>query len=116
MLRILVADDVPEIAELIARMVGHLGHQPIMLEGAAADVDLRQIEVAIVEPAGPHRLQVAETLRERDPGLPLVFASIEPASRATRALEPVAHLEKPFRIADLEDALARAPQPVAEQA
>ena len=105
MLRILIAEDVPEIAELIARMVGHLGHQPIMLDQPAAAVNLRGVAAAIVEPAGPHRLSVATDLRERDTTLPLIFASIEPANPATRALAPIAHLEKPFRIADLEDAL-----------
>lgn len=111
MLRVLVADDVPEIAELIARMVGHLGHQPIMLDEPATAVDLRGIEAVIVEPAGPQRLAVATALRERDAALPIIFASIEPASSATRALDPVVHLEKPFRIADLEIALDRALRP-----
>jgi CheY-like chemotaxis protein len=114
MLRVLIADDVPEIAELIARMVGHLGHQPIMLDEPAAAVDLRSLDMAIVEPAGPHRLAVARTLREREPELPMVFASIEPPTKDTRALGPVAHLEKPFRIADLEHALEQARRAVLE--
>jgi CheY-like chemotaxis protein len=113
-LRVLIADDVPEIAELIARMVGHLGHHPIMLDEPAAVVDLRGLDVAIIEPAGPRRFAVATTLHEREPDLPMVFASIEPATNATRALAPVAHLEKPFRIADLEEALELARRPVPE--
>ena len=114
MLRVLIADDVPEIAELIARMVGHLGHQPIMLDEPAAVVELRALDALIVETAGPHRLAVARTLREREPELPMVIASIEPASKETRALDPVAHLEKPFRISDLEVALELARRPVPE--
>jgi len=113
-LRVLIADDVPEIAELIARMASHLGHQPIMLDEPAAVVDLRGVDAAIVEPAGPQRFAVATALREREPDLPMVFASIEPATKQTRALAPVAHLEKPFRIADLEGALDLARRPVPE--
>jgi len=47
-------------------------------------------------------------LRRRLEGLPIICTSIEPPNNATKALGPVAYLLKPFRLGELETAIAAA--------
>lgn len=62
----------------------------------------------ILEPASGEALALAQQLRRRLEGLPIICASIRPADGATAALRPVAYLLKPFRLSELEAALAAA--------
>ncbi|MBA2462208.1 MAG: hypothetical protein H0V45_10675 [Actinobacteria bacterium] len=62
----------------------------------------------LFEPAAAKYLELAASLRRRDPELPLVLCSIQPPTAETRALRPVRHLLKPFVRADLAAAVERA--------
>jgi CheY-like chemotaxis protein len=62
----------------------------------------------ILEPASPDGLAAAARLRGRLEDLPIVCASIYPPSKESRALAPVAHLIKPFRLRELEAAIVSA--------
>ena len=62
----------------------------------------------ILEPASADGLAAAARLRRRLEGLPIICASIEPPTLASRALHPVAYLVKPFRLGELEAAISSA--------
>jgi CheY-like chemotaxis protein len=107
--RVLVCEPHPEIRGLLAHVVGRLGHEAVFPEGngggslTAADAD-----VLVIEPADPHALSTAQSLRREGREVPIVCASIYPPSAETRRLEPVAYLVKPFGLGELEAALSRA--------
>jgi hypothetical protein len=62
----------------------------------------------ILEPASAADLAAAAGLRRRLEDLPIICTSILPPSELTRALGPIAYLVKPFRLAELETAIASA--------
>jgi hypothetical protein len=66
------------------------------------------VDVLLLEPADPNALAVAENVRARHAGLPLVCVSILPESERFEHLQPLAYLVKPFALADLERALCAA--------
>jgi CheY-like chemotaxis protein len=97
--RVLIDEPTEEIRELVARLVGLLGHQVIRTsEGELPDV-------VVFEPAAEGPLRRAQELRLRAPHVPIVACSLKEPSAETRALEPAAHLLKPFRLAELKAAL-----------
>ena len=101
MSQILVLEPDPEIRTLYERAITRLGHEPAFANGdlsAVADVD-----VVLVEPGSPPDLDIAQALRARRPTVPIVCASIYPANGF--GLDPVAFLEKPFRLSALEHAI-----------
>ncbi len=59
----------------------------------------------ILEPVSADGLAAAAGLRRRLEDLPIICASIEPPSALTKALAPIAHLIKPFRLGELEAAI-----------
>ncbi|MFL6039515.1 MAG: hypothetical protein ACJ74B_12875, partial [Gaiellaceae bacterium] len=65
-------------------------------------------ELMILEPASADGLAAAAKLRRRLEDLPIICASIEPPSVASKQLQPVAYLIKPFPLAELERAIAGA--------
>jgi DNA-binding response OmpR family regulator len=103
--RILISEPVLEIRELLERFVTRLGFEPVLVP---AGDDRVEVDVALLEPAGPGVLELAAALRSRRPDLPLVFASISPPTEEARALRPAAYLLKPFHLAELERALSSA--------
>ena len=106
MAAVLVYESDPAVLRLIELQLRRLGHE------AVADAHDRwagtRCGVAGVEPAAPGGLELARELRKHDPGLPLVFISTCGPRDETAALVPVAHLTKPFRLAQLAAALTRA--------
>jgi CheY-like chemotaxis protein len=62
----------------------------------------------ILEPSSADGLATAEKLRCRVEHLPIICTSIEPPNGTTKALGPVAYLLKPFRLGELEAAIASA--------
>jgi CheY-like chemotaxis protein len=97
--RILIVEPHPDIRTLFAHVVRRAGHEPVLaVEDGGLDVG-----AAVIEPGDDEGLLCARRLRAL--GLPLVFASIFPADRATLQLEPVAYFVKPFALAELEQAL-----------
>ncbi len=102
--RVLICEPHGDIGDLLDIVVRRLGHDPVRFDGRVDDG--HDFEAAVVEPAMPGAMVVAERLH-RD-GVRLVFASILPAEPAALGLHPVAYLVKPFALHDLERALADA--------
>ena len=88
--------------ELVVQRVGHDPLGP----GELADGD--DLGLMILEPASAEGLAIAHLLRRRLENLPIICTSIRPPSVATETLRPAAYLVKPFRLAELESALATA--------
>jgi hypothetical protein len=105
--RVLICEPYGDIGDLMDIVVRRLGHEPVRFDGRVEDG--HDFAAAVIEPATPGALVVAERLR-RD-GVALVFASILPAEASALDLHPVAYLVKPFALHDLEQALADALDP-----
>jgi CheY-like chemotaxis protein len=107
--RILIAEPHGDVRSLFEFVVERLGYESISLARGDGG-DLPPIDAMIVEPAAPAALDLARSLRARLPGLPIVCASIFPAEPVALELEPVAYLEKPFGLSELEYVLRLAMQ------
>ncbi|MDX6402082.1 MAG: two-component system, cell cycle response regulator CpdR [Gaiellaceae bacterium] len=111
MAQILISEPHPDLRVLLEAVVRRTGHEPIgsgELENGDAPA------VIILEPASAEGLAAVARLRRRLEDLPIICTSIYPPDKRTRALQPVAYLVKPFRLAELEAAiaLALAPRPL----
>jgi CheY-like chemotaxis protein len=104
MARILISEPHPDVRVLLEAVVRRAGHEPVG-HGELAD---ETPELMILEPASADGLAAAAGLRRRLGDLPIICTSIEPPSASTKALRPVAHLLKPFRLVDLEAAIGAA--------
>jgi CheY-like chemotaxis protein len=93
-----------EVRELILRIVDRLGHTPVGVDRSGGET--APADVVLLEPAAPGAVETARGLAEG--GAALVCVSILPPSEAAVELEPVAYLQKPFSVADLERAIAAA--------
>jgi DNA-binding response OmpR family regulator len=103
MARILIHEPHPDVRVLLAAVVRRAGHDPVG-HGELTSDDTP--ELMILEPASADGLAAAAELRGRFEDLPIICASIEPPSKASTALAPAAYLMKPFRLAELEAAIA----------
>lgn len=93
---VLVCEPNGEIRDLLARVIGRLGHEAVFPNedgGAPGAVD-----VLVVEPGDPWALATARIVRLAQDGIPIVAPSIYPPTWHTRRLRPVAHLVKPFSL------------------
>lgn len=106
MARVLIGEPSPEVRDLLVRLLVLDGHEAAVLDDESAAGTIP--DVYVFEPDSPQALELAHALRRRSPGLALVVCSIHPATPETRELEPVEHLLKPFRRADLAAAIAGA--------
>jgi DNA-binding response OmpR family regulator len=99
--RVLISEPHADVRSLFEFVVERLGHEPLSLlrEGGG---DLPPIDAMILEPAAPSALALARDLRARSPDLPIVCASIFPAEPSALELGPLAYLEKPFGLSELE--------------
>ena len=104
MARIFVAEPAPEVRRLVAHVVSRLGHEPIVF-GDGGEHDRRDIDAAVLEPVFSVGLAAVLSIRARNPELPIVCASIHPRTPLVSALGPVAFVSKPFRLAELKEAL-----------
>ena len=107
MARILVAEPAPEVRRLVAHVVSRLGHEPVVF-GEGGEHDHEEIDAAVVEPVFSAGVAAVLAIRARDPDLPLVCVSIHPRTTLVDALEAVEFVLKPFRLAELEDAVRSA--------
>ena len=105
MARILIHEPHPDVRVLLAAVVSRAGHDPVG-HGELTNGDTP--ELMILEPASADGLAAAAKLRRRLEDLPIICTSIEPPTLATRALQPVAYLLKPFRLGELEAEIQRA--------
>jgi DNA-binding response OmpR family regulator len=108
--RVLISEPHPDSRALFELVVRRAGHEPVGLGELA---DREPPELMILEPASGEALAIAHQLRRRLEDLPIICASIRPANRETASLRPAAYLVKPFRLAELEAALASALTPAA---
>ena len=107
MQRILIGEPSLEIHELLERVVSGLGLEAVPVDGRDAS-SLPKVDALLLEPGLPGGVELAQRLRERTPGLPIVCVSIYPASPEVIALEPVAYLVKPFALLALQAAIGEA--------
>jgi hypothetical protein len=99
---VLVLEPDPEIRELVALVARRLGLDAVSeVPTPAASVD-----AVVLEPESFRSLLAAQVLHERFPELPIIVASIAPPSREASELRPLAYLQKPFALGDLQHALA----------
>jgi len=105
MARILISEPHPDVRVLLEAVVRRAGHEPVGRGELTVD---ETPELMILEPASADSLAAAAGLRRRLEDLPIICTSIEPPNAATKALAPVAHLIKPFRLAELEAAITSA--------
>jgi len=103
MARILISEPHPDVRVLLEAVVRRAGHEPVGHGELAVD---EAPELMILEPVSADGLAAAAGLRRRLEGLPIICTSIAPPNPATKALAPVAHLIKPFRLGELEAAIA----------
>jgi CheY-like chemotaxis protein len=106
MAQILILEPHPEVRDLLVRIVRRMGHDPIVPEGSR-DAELPVADVILLEPAEGEALTLAGAVRDRH-GPSVVCVSIYPPSESALALEPVAYLQKPFSLLELERALVTA--------
>jgi CheY-like chemotaxis protein len=100
MARILVLEPHPEVRELLQRVVVRLGHEPV----GEADPDALAVDLVLVEPQGWGATDRAARARLAS-GAAVLCISVAPPTEASRALEPVAHMVKPFALGELEEAV-----------
>jgi DNA-binding response OmpR family regulator len=103
--RVLISEPHPDARALFELVVRRAGHEPVGLGELA---EREPPELMILEPAFGEGLAIAQRLRRRLEDLPIICASIRPAGPGTESLRPAAYLVKPFRLAELEAALASA--------
>jgi DNA-binding response OmpR family regulator len=106
MASVLIVEPHPEVRELLVRIVRRLGHVALVHDGRPVG-EWDRIDAVLVEPGPAGSLDtIVPLVRER--GAALVCVSIYPPSADVAALEPVAYLQKPFSLVDLERALVAA--------
>jgi len=104
---VLVLEPDPEVRELVSLVARRLGLE-VVHEVPTPAV---RLDVLVLEPESFRSFLAAQVLRERFPELPIIVASIAPPSSKTAELRPLAYLQKPFILGELQHALARAVPP-----
>jgi DNA-binding response OmpR family regulator len=107
---VLIVDPDPATRSLLELLFLRLGHRPI---GPREWVEGEEPELVVLEPASKPGLRLARGVRRRFPQLPILCVSIDGPSEESMALEPAAHVMKPFRRSQLEAALEQALIPTA---
>jgi CheY-like chemotaxis protein len=105
MAKILICEPHPDLRVLLETVVRRTGNEPVG-HGELTNDDAPA--VMILEPASADGLAAAARLRCRLEELPIICTSISPPSQESRALGPVTHLLKPFRLHQLEAAIVAA--------
>jgi hypothetical protein len=108
MARILISEPHPDLRFLIEVVVRRSGNEPV---GPGELTDDDALAAMILEPGSAESMAVAARLRRRLEDLPIICASIYPPNDDSRALGPVVHLIKPFRLHELEAAIVSALAP-----
>jgi len=114
--RILLVEDNPDVATVTVGMLDELGHSSILVHSAEAALQTLERNSAFdlvfsdIVMAGMDGLQLAATLRQRYPELPVLLTSGYTKSVEVAQLQwPL--LRKPFKLAELNRALAHVTMP-----
>ena len=103
MARILISEPNPDVRQLFEHMVRRLGHEPLALWSMTPET-AATIDLMLVESADAACADLAVEARRLRPSLPVVAASIFPPE-ADSAIQPDAHLLKPFALGELRAVL-----------
>jgi hypothetical protein len=101
---VLVLEPDPEVRELIRLVATRLGIEAV----TEVPTPAVSVDAVVLEPESFRSLLTAQVLRERFPALPIICASIAPPGPKLEELSPVAYLQKPFLLHELQQALTRA--------
>jgi hypothetical protein len=107
MAKIAVCEPYPELLVLFERAVSRLGHEAVPCRHEGDLLDAPDVDALLIDcdlGATPH----PEELRRAAGDVPVVTCSIYSAGDEIRALDPVAHLVKPFTRVQLDRALVQA--------
>jgi two-component system NtrC family sensor kinase len=110
--KVLLVEDNADVAEVSQAMLEEIGYTVQLAADARQALVLFEAEEFdlvvsdIVMPGGMNGIELAEELRHRNPGLPIVLVSGYAAS-AGAAPEQFPVLRKPFRMDQLAQAIAR---------
>lgn len=107
MARILIIEASKDLRNLVAHIVTRLGHEPVTHDGFAPDID-EAFDVMLVEPGVGRSLETVRALRDDHADVPIVCVSHFPPGAETATLNPVRHVMKPFRLAEIEAAVSAA--------
>ena len=102
--RVLICEPHDDISALLELVVRRLGHEPVAFAGG--ELELVNVDAAVIEPGELSALEVARRLRSRN--VPVLFTSIYPPDADVLDLKPAAYLVKPFPLYALERALEAA--------
>lgn len=108
MANILIIDSDSTVARLLVEVARRAGHEGIVAGGPAGGISEREADLLLVDPTAPGALELAAALRRRRPGFPIVTVGADPADPRCERFAPTARVARPFRIAELERALAEA--------
>jgi DNA-binding response OmpR family regulator len=101
--RVLISEPHPDCRALLELVVERAGHEPLDQHELAGADDLALL---ILEPASSEGLAIAHRLRRRLENLPIICTSVCAPDAVTESLRPAAYLVKPFRLSELDEALA----------
>jgi two-component SAPR family response regulator len=102
---ILIVDPDSATKSLLELLCERLGHRPI---GPREWIEGEEPDLLMLEPASRPGVRLARGFRRRFPHLPILCVSIDGPSGDTTSLNPTAHVMKPFRRNELEQALEQA--------
>lgn len=114
-LRVLLVEDDDRVADLVGEMLGELGHSFARAADAQSAIDMVAtsgpwdvVFSDMVMPGSMGGRELARTIRERWPTLPVILTTGYSASAAAASADGVALLVKPYRIGALAAALGAA--------
>jgi CheY-like chemotaxis protein len=108
MARIAVCEPFPELLLLFERAVRRLGHEAVPCRHTPDAVAAEHVDALLIDCDLGGATLHADELRRASGEIPVITCSIYSAGADVQALDPVAHLVKPFTRAQLDRALERA--------
>ena len=108
-MKLLVVEDKPEVAECLTMVLGDLGHDVVYAhtaKEACGAIDGADFDAAVLdfELGGETSAPVADLLSAR--AVPFIVASGRHADALPREFAGRRHLQKPYFLAELEEALS----------
>jgi hypothetical protein len=102
---VLVCEPNDDVRELLVRVLGQLGFEPIVFEPRR---DLPEVTAIVVEPAAEEFHEALRRAAGQGPLPPIVCVSIFAPEERPNGLPVAAHVAKPFTVRQLARGLAKA--------